>query len=103
MAFIQRIRRSGDDRCEDHDADGCCVIDCVTTEPVTHHETGEVIHEAGAVVWHSHLDAAIHPEHRLNPDHPAEDHRSGEPVPVTVAAWCEPCREHPAMLALAGS
>jgi hypothetical protein len=90
MAFVQRI--TGD--CGEHD--GCCVIDCITTEPVIHHETGKVIHQAGAVVWHSHLHAAIHPEHRLNPDYPAEDHRDGSPIPVTVTPWCDACQAHQA-------
>lgn len=94
MAFIQRIRQSGDERCGDGHGD-CAVIDCITTEPVAHHETGDVIHDAGAVVWHSHMDAMIHPEHRLNPDHPAEDHRSGELVPITATDWCEDCKAHP--------
>ena len=90
MAFVQRIQPSGDGRCVNlHGA--CCVIDCVTTEPVLHHQTGAVIHEAGTVVWHSHMDAAVHPEHRLNPDHPAEDHRGGTPVPVAVTPWCDAC------------
>jgi hypothetical protein len=75
MAFIQRIQPSPDPRCADHGGDGCTVIDCITTEPVTHHETGEVIHEAGTVVWHSHMDTAVDPVSRLNPDHPYEDHR----------------------------
>jgi hypothetical protein len=97
MAFIQHIRPPG--ACKDgHGC--CCVIDCVTTEPVTHHETGAVIHEAGAVVWHSHLDDAIHPEHRINFDHPAEDHRGGEPVPVGGTPWCDECRSHPAAAGL---
>jgi hypothetical protein len=100
MAFIQRIRPAGSCGAEYHG--NCCVIDCVPTEPVTHHESGEVIHEAGAVVWHSHLDAAIHPEHRLNPDHPAEDHRSGEPGPVTVTPWCDDCKGHPAAARIFG-
>ena len=93
MAFIQRIQPAG--ACQDGHG-GCAVIDCVTTEPVTHHETGTVIHQAGAVVWWSHLDGAIHPEHRLNKDHPGEDHRGGEPVPVTVTPWCAACKAHPA-------
>jgi hypothetical protein len=78
MAFIQRIQPPGGERCGGmgHDPAGCTVIDCVTTEPVTHHETGEVIHEAGAVVWHSHMDATTDPLTRLNPDHPHEDHRA---------------------------
>jgi hypothetical protein len=93
MAFTQRIQPAGDPRCGDmHGGGDCCVIDCVTTGPVIHHETGDVIHAAGAVVWHSHMDAAIHPEHRLNPDCPAEDHRSGEQVPVAVTPWCETCK-----------
>ena len=95
MAFIQRIQPRGDPRCRldghDHDPDGCSVIDCITTEPVTHHETGAVIHPAGAVVWHSHMAAAVHPEHRLNDSHPAEDHRGDVPVAVSVTPWCEPC------------
>jgi len=69
MSFIQRIQPS----CGEHD--NCVVIDCVTTEPVTHHETGDVIHEAGAVVWESHADGGTDPLTRLNPDHPHEDHR----------------------------
>lgn len=89
MTFLQRIQPAGDGRCEPGHGD-CAVIDCVTTEPVTD-EAGEVIHEAGAVVWHSHMDAAIHPEHRLNPDHPAEDHRSGSPAAVSVTPWCGDC------------
>ena len=96
MAFIQRIQPPGDARCNGHDAVGCAVIDCVTTGPVTDHETGAVIHPAGAVVWHSHLDAAIHPGHRLNPSHPAQDHRGETPVPVTVTPWCDDCKTHPA-------
>lgn len=95
MAFIQRIQPAGDERCEPGHGD-CCVIDCVTTEPVADAETGQVIHEAGAVVWHSHMNAVIHPEHRLNPDHAAEDHRSGSAVPVQVTPWCEECKAHPA-------
>jgi hypothetical protein len=51
-------------------------------------------------VWHSHLDGAIHPEHRLNQDHPAEDHRGGEPAPVAVTPWCGDCRAHPAAATL---
>jgi hypothetical protein len=76
MVFIQRIQPSGDDRCTSHDPAGCTVIDCITTEPVTHHQTGEVIHEAGTIVWHSHMDAGTDPLTRLNPDHPYEDHRN---------------------------
>lgn len=96
MTFIQRIQPAGDGRCGDHEPDGCAVIDCITTEPVTDHETGAVIHEAGTVVWHSHMDAGIHPEHRLNPSHPAEDHRGAEPVPAAVTPWCGDCKAHPA-------
>jgi hypothetical protein len=93
VAFIQRIQAAG--ACQDGHGD-CCVIDCITTVPVAHHETGEVIHEAGAVIWRSHMNAAIHPEHRLNPDHPAEDHRGARPAPSAVTSWCEPCKAHPA-------
>lgn len=96
MAFTQRIQPPADSRCDGHDPAGCCVIDCITTEPVTHHETGAVIHEAGAVVWHSHMDAALHPEHRLNPDWPTEDHRDGSATPVTATPWCDDCKAHPA-------
>jgi hypothetical protein len=60
VAFIQRIQPPG--ACQAGHGD-CCVIDCVTTDPVRHHETGHVIHQAGAVVWQSHMTAAIHPEH----------------------------------------
>jgi hypothetical protein len=94
MAFIQRIQPAGDERCGDTHG-GCNVIDCITTEPVRS-EDGTVIHEAGTVVWQSHMDAAIHPEHRLNPDHPAEDHRGDRPVPVTATELCGDCRAHPA-------
>ncbi len=91
MTFIQRIQPD----CGDH-GESCSLIDCITTEPVIHHETGEVIHEAGAVVGHSHMHSAIHPEHRLNPSYPAEDHRGAEVVPVTVTPVCDDCRPHPA-------
>ncbi len=84
--FIQRIQPE----CPDGHQ-GCLVIDCVTTGPVTNQATGDVIHEAGAVVWHSHMTSQVHPEHRLNPDHPAEDHRSGTPAPVAVTPWCADC------------
>lgn len=83
MAFIQRIKGDG-------------LIDCITTEPVTDAETGHVIHPAGTVVWESRLHSDIHPEHRLNPGHAAEDHRDGEPKPVTVTGWCDDCKAHPA-------
>jgi hypothetical protein len=93
MAFIQRIQAPG--ACPDRHAD-CCLIDCVTTEPVIRHNTGGVVHPAGSVVWRSHMDAAIHPEHRLNPDHPAEDHRGAAPSVATVTPWCDACKAHPA-------
>lgn len=99
MTFTQRILPPGDARCEPGHGD-CAVIDCVTDEPVIHHETGAVIHLAGAVVWHSHMDAAVHPEHRLNPDHPAEDHRGTKPGSAQVTPWCEDCKAHPAAAAL---
>jgi hypothetical protein len=78
VVFVQRIQAAGDERCAPmgHGPDDCTVIDCVTTEPVLHHETSAIIHEAGAVVWHSHADAGIDPVSRLNPDHPHEDHRA---------------------------
>ena len=100
MTFIQRIQPAGDERCDRdghaHDPHDCCVIDCITTEPVLHHQTREVIHPAGTIVWHSHMEAAIHPEHRLNPDCPAEDHRGAKPKPVKVTPWCPACKTHPA-------
>jgi hypothetical protein len=91
MAFVQRIQPAG--ACQDGHPD-CAVIDCVTTEPVTSPETGAVIHQAGAVVWTSHMNAELHAEHRLNPSHPAEDHRGGSPVPVSVTPWCDGCRAY---------
>ena len=97
MAFIQRIQPAS--ACQEGHGD-CCVIDCVTTEPVTHHETGNVIHEADAVVWHSHMHSAIHPEHRLNPDHPAEDHRGPSSVTAAVTPWCDDCKAHQATAGL---
>ena len=87
--FLQRIQPAG--ACTDGLHPDCLVIDCVTTEPVLDHEDSSVIHPAGTVVWWSHMTAAIHPEHRLNPDHPAEDHRGPEPGPVTVTPWCDSC------------
>lgn len=103
MAFTQRIQPGGDDRCTGlgHDPAGCVIIDCITTGNVAHHETGDVIHPAGAVVWHSHMPGGVHAEHRLNPDHPAEDHRGDAPVPVTRTPWCEDCKAHPAAAGLA--
>jgi hypothetical protein len=94
MAFVQRIQPARDERCEPGHGD-CMVIDCITTEPVLR-EDGSVVHEAGAVVWHSHMDAGVHAEHRLNPDHDAEDHRGDVPVPVAVTPWCDECKAHPA-------
>lgn len=96
MAFTQRIQPAGDTRCTGHG--DCIVIDCITTEDVTHHETGQVIHQAGAVVWHSHMTAGIHPEHRLNPDHPAVDYRGDQPAPVSATEPCEDCRASPAAI-----
>jgi len=93
MAFIQRIQPGGPCR---HGHDNCQVIDCITTEPVINPVTGDVLHHAGAVVWHSHMTTEIHPEHRLNPCHPAEDHRGRRPVPAAATPWCEDCKAHPA-------
>jgi hypothetical protein len=92
MTFIQRIQPGG--ACG-HAHGNCCVIDCITTEPILR-EDGSVIHEGGATVWWSHMDSGICPEHRLNPDHPAEDHRNGTPLPVTATEPCEDCKVHPA-------
>lgn len=102
MAFTQRIQPGGDGRCSDlgHDPAGCAVIDCVTDQDVADPETGVVAHPAGTVVWHSHLSRDLDPAHRLNPDHPAEDHRGGDPAPVQATAWCEDCRSHPAAAAI---
>jgi hypothetical protein len=87
MAFAQHVTACTDE----HPWGDCVAITCVTDGPLTHHETGAVIHEAGATVWVSHFHASVHPEHRLNPDVPAEDHRSGTPTPITVTPWCEEC------------
>jgi len=84
MAFLQRIHPAGDDRCQaamGHAPDGCTVIDCVTDEDITHHETGAVIHPAGTVVWHSHAPADLDQVARLNTDHPHEDRRRADPKP----------------------
>ena len=59
------------------------MINRVAMEPITHYEAGAFSHYRGAIVWHSHMDAAIHQEHRFNQSHPAEDHRRG-PSPVAV-------------------
>jgi hypothetical protein len=96
MAFIQRIQRAGYPHECQGDPDDCAVIDCITTEAVTHHETGAVITKAGAVVWHSCWPAAIHPEHRLNQDHAGEDHRGSAPAPASWTPPCEACLAHPA-------
>lgn len=83
MTFTQHV-----EDCTDNHAD-CTVIWCDTDTPILHHETGETLHEAGAILWHSHMAADVHAEHRINPDHPALDHRGdGQPTPVT---WTEPC------------
>ncbi len=91
MTFTQRIQPN----CDEH-GDECIVIDCITSEPVRHHESGAVIHDAGTVVWRSCMNSAIHPEHRLNPDHPAEDHRGSTPAFASASEPCNSCLNHPA-------
>ena len=97
MAFLQRILPG--DACQDGH-DNCQVIDCITTESVLSHIDGSVQHDAQAVVWHSHMDADVHPEHRLNPCHPAEDHREGTPAQSGTTPWCDTCLAHPAVKGL---
>ncbi len=86
MSFLQRAKA-----CPVHD--DCTVIDCVTDADVTDGD-GAVTHPADSVVWWSHMHSDIHADHRINPDHPAEDHH-GDPIPITKTDWCDECLAHP--------
>jgi hypothetical protein len=46
----------------------CTLIRCYTDDDVLDHESGEVIHPAGTVVWESHGDSRVAAEGRINPD-----------------------------------
>jgi len=93
MTFTQRILSTNS--CLDGH-DDCQIIDCIANDPVVDPDTGAILREAGAVVWVSHLHEEIHPEHRLNPCHPAEDHRGSDSILVGATPWCEECLTHPA-------
>lgn len=80
MAFLQRFRT-----CDSHDA--CHLIDCVTDADIADKANGNVIHEAGAVVWESHAPDHTHPECRANPDHPLQGGDSTKQM-------CEHCQAH---------
>lgn len=84
MAFTQHI-----DDCQAHDA--CTEIRCQTDTDILD-ATGTVMHKAGTVVWHSHMHSDVHPEHRVNRDHPAVDLRTGSSV--TWSAPCAHCAPH---------
>jgi hypothetical protein len=81
------------DRCADHDA--CTAIYCYADSDVVDHETGQVIHPAGTMVWESHADAAIPAEVRIHPNVPA--YQAGRPL-----AWRPATAEEAARLARGG-
>jgi hypothetical protein len=90
MTFTQHIEDCADEACP-HGAP-CARIRCTADADIPDPDTGGVAHPAGTVVWSSHWHADVHPEHRINPAHPALDHRGqGAPVPVTAAAACADC------------
>jgi len=63
MTYTQQVHD-----CPEHDT--CTVIVCVDDD-------------SGEVVWESHDQADTPAEERINPDHPAEDHRGdGDPTPI---------------------
>lgn len=82
MTFTQHV-----EACADPAHGPCTVIWCDTDEDLLH-EDGTLAHPTGTVLWHSHMHSDVHVGHRVNRDHPALDHRDGEPAPV---AWSEPC------------
>jgi hypothetical protein len=79
MTFHQDIH----DVCPDPDHDACSAIHCYADTDVLDHETGDVIHPAGTLVWESHATNEVDPLARLNPDVPA--YRHGQAV-----AWRPP-------------
>jgi hypothetical protein len=90
MSFTQHVETCADEACPH--GDPCTRISCTADVDILDPETGAVAHPARTEVWHSHWHADVHAEHRINPDHPALDHRGdGAPVPVTAAAACADC------------
>ena len=67
----------------------CTVISC-SVSAVHDTQPDARGYEIGQVVWESHLDAAIHAAHRLNPDVPAFDHRDGTEA-IRYAPPCAAC------------
>jgi hypothetical protein len=85
MTFTQQVHD-----CADHP--DCTNILCVDDD-------------TGLVVWESHDHNEVPAENRINPDHPAEDHRGpGDPVPIDPAPldpaalpeWVQPTGAHDA-------
>jgi hypothetical protein len=72
----------------------CAVIACTAVDAVPDPDGGGPLYPAGTVVWESHLDDAVHVEHRVNPDYPAHDLRRGG-VPVRYQPPCRACRDRP--------
>lgn len=85
MTFTQHV-----EDCADEGHGPCTVIWCDTDIDLLD-DDGRVAHSAGTMLWSSHWDAQVHPSHRVNPDHPALDHRSGEAVPVARDEPCQQC------------
>jgi len=90
VTFTQQVHDCGDHTVTDPAGRevtyACTVIRCYADTDVVDPDTGRVIHPAGTLVWESHDDATIDPAGRVNPDHPAEDHRgAGDPTPITPA------------------
>lgn len=61
--------------CSTHE--NCTAICCETTSDM-HDDEGALLHDAGTVLWVSHMSADVDPEPRLNMELEAEDHRGHE-------------------------
>lgn len=86
MTFTQHV-----EQCTAHRA--CTVIRCETDTDLRGPD-GDTTHPAGTVVWHSHMHHDVHPEHRINRDHPAIDHRGRRPAPISYTEPCAACLPH---------
>lgn len=89
MTFTQHV-----ETCTDPAHGPCTVIWCDTDEDLLDPDTGALAHPAGTVLWHSHMHSGVHPEHRINPGHPALDHRGDTCAPLTHSEPCDACRPH---------
>jgi hypothetical protein len=89
MTFTQHVGH-----CPDESHGPCTVIWCDTDADLLH-EDGTPAHPTGTVLWHSHMHADVHAEHRINPGHPAVDHRDdSDPAAIAPSPPCAACAPH---------